>query len=42
MTRNDKSSLYWTGSALAVVIALAVVMWAIGAYDMNGTLATIE
>jgi hypothetical protein len=42
MTRNDKSSLYWTGSALAVVIALAVIMWALGAYDMNGTLSTIE
>jgi hypothetical protein len=42
MTRDGKSSLYWSGSALAALIALAVIMWATGAYDMGGTLATME
>lgn len=42
MTRNDKSSLYWTGGALAAIVALAVIMWVTGAYDMGSTLTTAD
>lgn len=38
MTEDTKQSMYWTGGALAAVIVIAAVLWALGLFETTAVL----
>ena len=33
MTPENKSTMYWTGGAMAAIVVLIVILWAIGLFE---------